>query len=154
MKEKNEFMQLAIKEAKKGVRKREGGPFGAVIVCNGKVISKAHNTVLKDKSPIAHAEINAIMKASKKLKKFNLSDCELYTTCEPCPMCLSAVYWARIKKVFFSDNSKEAAKIGFDDKKLYDSFKKNKFPIKLIKTRLKESKEVMGEFVSLKGKKY
>jgi guanine deaminase len=149
-----DFMLEALNEAKKGVRKREGGPFGAVIVCGGKIIAKAHNTVLKDKNPVAHAEINAIMKASKKLKKFNLSMCELYSTCKPCPMCLSAIYWARIKKVFFSDDSKEAARIGFDDKKLYKMFENKNFSIKLIKKNVKESKLIMDEFVRLKGKMY
>ena len=83
----DKFLNLAIKEAKKGITKKEGGPFGAIIVCSGKVIASAHNRVVKDNDPTAHAEINAIRKASKKLKRFDLSDCELYATCEPCPMC-------------------------------------------------------------------
>ncbi len=116
----NSFMQLAILEAELGMRKGEGGPFGAVIVCKGKVLAKAHNEVLKAQDPTAHAEIQAIRKASAKLKRFDLSDCELYTTCEPCPMCLGAVHWAKMKKLYYGCTQKDAAKIGFDDQFIYD----------------------------------
>ncbi len=115
----NKFLQIAINEAKKAVVKKTGGPFGAVIVCKGKIIAKAHNTVIKDNDSTAHAEINAIRKASKKLKNYDLSGCELYVTCEPCPMCYSAIHWSRIKKIYFGASSKDASKIGFDDKALY-----------------------------------
>ena len=116
----NKFMKEALKEDLKGIHNKEGGPFGCIIVCKGKVISRAHNTVIKTKDPTAHAEINAIRKACKKLKTFNLKDCELYTTCEPCPMCFSAIHWSRIKKVYYACTRKDAAKIGFDDSVLYD----------------------------------
>ena len=89
-------MQLALRQAHTGMRKSEGGPFGAVVVKNGVVISKGHNQVLKTFDTTAHAEIVAIRKATRKLKTFNLGTCELYTICEPCPMCLSAIFWARI----------------------------------------------------------
>ena len=121
----NEFMKIAIEEALKGIKKGHGGPFGAVIVKDGKIIVKAHNMVLKNKDPTAHAEITAIRKASKKLKTFDLSDCDLYTTCQPCPMCLSAIYWARIKKVYFGCTSKDAEEIGFDDKRIYEFIQNN-----------------------------
>jgi len=116
----NKFLDLAVLEAKKGITKKEGGPFGAVIVCKGKIIASSHNTVIKDNDPTAHAEINVIRKATRKMKSFILSDCELYTTCEPCPMCFAAIHWAKIKKVYYGASSKDAAKIGFDDKVLYE----------------------------------
>ena len=110
-----EFMREAVKEALRGAGKGHGGPFGAVIVRKGKIIARAHNTVLSSKDPTAHAEINAIRIAAKRLGRFDLSGCEIYSTCEPCPMCLCAIYWARIKKVFFGCTKEDAAKIGFDD---------------------------------------
>ncbi len=117
----NKYMKLAIKEAKKGMLKNEGGPFGAVIIKNGKVIAKAHNSVLKSKCAVNHAEINAIKIASKKLDDFNLSGCELYTTCMPCPMCMGAIEWANIEKVYYGSNSKDADSIGFRDAKFYQT---------------------------------
>jgi|SaaInlStandDraft_4_1057021.scaffolds.fasta_scaffold05345_2 guanine deaminase len=121
----NKFMQLAIDEAKKGIKKGEGGPFGAVIIHSKtkKVIAKSHNLVLKNNDPTAHAEITAIRNATKKLKRFHLEDCELYTTCEPCPMCYSAIYWARIKKVTFGATRADAKAAGFDDAKIYNILK-------------------------------
>jgi guanine deaminase len=98
----------------------EGGPFGAVIIKDNKIVSKAHNTVLKDNDPTCHAEINAIRAASKKLNSYNnLEDCILYTTGEPCPMCLSAIIWANIKEVYYACTIKDTEKIGFIDKKIY-----------------------------------
>ncbi len=149
-----DFMKLAIEEAKKGVKKKEGGPFGAVVVRKGKVIAKAHNLVLKSDAT-AHAEILAIRKASKKLKSFDLSDCELYTTCEPCPMCYSAIFWARIKEVYFSASRKDARKIGFDDDKLFDILKgKQKSTIMLLKKENKEVVDLFKEFKKSKIKLY
>ncbi len=117
---KKYFMQKAIKEAYRGMRKNDGGPFGAVIVKNEKIIASGHNEVLKTNDPTMHAEIAAIRKAAKKLKRFDLSDCEIYSTCEPCPMCFGAIHWAKIKKLYFGCSRKDAAKIGFDDKFIYD----------------------------------
>lgn len=113
-------MQLAIEEAKKGIQKKEGGPFGAVIVKDGKVISKAHNMVIKTNDPTNHAEMIAIKKACKKLGRFDLSDCEIYSSAESCPMCFSAIHWAKIKKAYYGCTRKDADKIGFDDKFIYD----------------------------------
>lgn len=124
MKKEVKDMRLADGEASKGLRERDGGPFGAVIVRKGKIISSAHNEVLKTKDPTAHAEIQAIRKASKKLGRFDLSDCELYTSCEPCPMCLGAIEWARIKRVYYGATRKDAAKAGFEDLDYYREFKK------------------------------
>jgi guanine deaminase len=113
-------MHQAIKEAFKGVQQNHGGPFGAVIVKDGKILSKAHNQVLKTNDPTAHAEINAIKKASKKLGTFDLSGCEIYTTCMPCPMCLGAIKWANIKIVYYGASSKDADEIGFRDQEFYE----------------------------------
>ncbi len=117
------FMQEAIKEAEKGIKNNHGGPFGAVIVQKNKIIAKAHNEVVKRKDPTAHAEILAIQHASKKLKRFDISDCILYTTCEPCPMCLAAMYWARIKKYYCGCKKEDAENIGFIDKHIYDAIR-------------------------------
>lgn len=116
----NRFMKTAVEEAEKGLKRNEGGPFGAVIVGKGKIIAKAHNKVLKTNDPTMHAEIAAIRIATKKLKRFNLSDCGLYSSCEPCPMCYSAIRWAKIKKIFFGCTRKDAEKIGFSDREIYD----------------------------------
>lgn len=113
-------MHQAIKEAFKGVQQNHGGPFGAVIVKDGKILSKAHNQVLKTNDPTAHAEINAIKKVSKKLGTFDLSGCEIYTTCMPCPMCLGAIKWANIKIVYYGASSKDADEIGFRDQEFYE----------------------------------
>ncbi|MGE4397846.1 MAG: nucleoside deaminase [Sulfurimonas sp.] len=113
-------MNQAVKEAFVGVQLNHGGPFGAVIVKDGKILSKAHNKVLKNNDPTAHAEINAIKKASKKLGTFDLSGCELYTTCMPCPMCLGAVKWANIRTIYYGATSEDADKIGFRDKEFYE----------------------------------
>ena len=120
-------MKLAIKEAKKGIVQNEGGPFGAVIVKDKKVIAKAHNTVLKSQCAVNHAEINAIQKASKKLHTFDLSGCELYTTCMPCPMCMGAIEWANITTIYYGSTSDDADAVGFRDAKFYQSN-----PVKLI----------------------
>ena len=114
------FMKISEKEAEIGIKKLEGGPFGAVIVKNGKIIARGHNEVLKNQDPTCHAEMEAIRKACKKLKTFDLSDCEIYSSCEPCPMCFSAIHWAKIKKLFFGATKNDAKKIGFDDKFIYD----------------------------------
>jgi len=110
---------MAVEEAFSGIRKNEGGPFGAVILKNGRVVSKAHNRVLKTCDPTAHAEILAIRKASKRLGRFDLSECEIYSTCEPCPMCMAAILWSRIKKLYYGCTKEDAERIGFDDSRFY-----------------------------------
>jgi guanine deaminase len=112
-------MNMAIKEARKGINAGHGGPFGAVIVKDGTIISKGHNTVLKDNDPTCHGEMQAIRKACKKLHTFDLSGCEIYTTGEPCPMCLGAILWANISKVYYGCNIVDTEIIGFRDKKFY-----------------------------------
>jgi guanine deaminase len=113
-------MNEAIKEAFKGVQKSHGGPFGAIIVKDGKIIAKAHNSVLKSNDPTSHAEMNAIRKASKKLSTYNLDGCEIYSTCMPCPMCLGAIKWANIKTLYYGATSKDADSIGFRDQEFYE----------------------------------
>lgn len=113
-------MLQAVKEAFAGVRQNHGGPFGAVVVKDGKIVSKAHNQVVKSNDPTAHAEINAIKKASKKLGTFDLSGCEIYTTCMPCPMCVGAIKWANIKTIYYGATSMDADEIGFRDKEFYE----------------------------------
>ena len=119
MDKKEQYMQKAIDLSIESV-KTGGGPFGAVIVKDGQIIAAASNSVTKDNDPTAHAEVNAIRLATKKLGTFDLSGCEIYSSCEPCPMCLGAIYWARLDKLFFANNKTDAKNIGFDDSFIYD----------------------------------
>ncbi|MFH1846808.1 MAG: nucleoside deaminase [Candidatus Omnitrophota bacterium] len=114
MKDKK-FMGIAIKEAYLGIKKKHGGPFGAVIVKNGKVLAKAHNNVLSENDPTRHAELIAISCAAKKSGTYDLSDCEIYSTTEPCPMCFSAVHWARINTLIYGTGIKDVKKLGFNE---------------------------------------
>jgi len=116
---KEKFMRAAIQLSLSKMRANCGGPFGAVVVCKGKIVGRGWNQVTSTNDPTAHAEVSAIRDACKKLKTFQLDDCELYTSCEPCPMCLSAIYWARFKKVYYGNTRKDAAKIDFDDDLIY-----------------------------------
>ncbi|HOK21400.1 MAG TPA: nucleoside deaminase [Bacteroidales bacterium] len=113
------FLKLAIELAKENV-KNGGGPFGAVIVKDGQIIAKGTNRVTSHNDPTAHAEIVAIRQACEKLNDFQLTDCIIYSSCEPCPMCLGAIYWARPKKLVFAANKFDAANAGFDDSLIYD----------------------------------
>jgi tRNA(Arg) A34 adenosine deaminase TadA len=130
------FMKAAIKLSLQKMKDRSGGPFGCVIVQNGKIIAKGWNQVTSKNDPTNHAEIVAIRNACKKIKTFQLTDCEMYTSCEPCPMCLGAIYWARPAKVYFANNKKDATKIGFDDSFIYEEilkdFKNRKIPFEQI----------------------
>ncbi len=119
------FMRAAIKLAEKGVDSNSGGPFGAVVVKDNEIIGEGFNSVTSLNDPTAHAEIIAIREACKKLKSFQLDDCVIYSSCEPCPMCLGAIYWARPKKVFFAGNREDAAEFNFDDQFIYDEIGKN-----------------------------
>ena len=113
------FMRKAIALSIENI-KNGGGPFGAVIVKDGKIIASGVNRVTANTDPTAHAEVNAIRKASKKLKTFDLAGCEIYTSCEPCPMCLGAVYWAHLDKMYYGNSKNDAKNIGFDDSFIYD----------------------------------
>ncbi len=113
-------MQLAIQLSEQNVDQGKGGPFGAVVVKDGKVIAKSANKVTSSNDPTAHAEVSAIRAACKKLKTFDLSGCVIYTSCEPCPMCLGAIYWARLDKIYYANTKVDAAAIGFDDRFIYE----------------------------------
>jgi guanine deaminase len=118
---KNKYMQMAINEALKGVRSGHGGPFGSVIVKGGKVIARGHNHVVVHNDPTCHGEVDAIRKAGKKLKTFDLSGCEIYTTGYPCPMCFCAILWANIDRVYYGCTTSDTEIIGFRDKAFEES---------------------------------
>jgi guanine deaminase len=115
----NPFMLRAIALSKQSVASGKGGPFGCVIVKNGVIIGEGHNMVTSTNDPTAHAEVVAIRNACTHLQTFQLEDCEIYTSCEPCPMCLAAIYWARPAKIFYANTKANAAAIGFDDSFIY-----------------------------------
>jgi len=119
----NQIMKIANEEAAQGSRHNEGGPFGAVITFNGTIIAQGHNEVLKTNDPTAHAEMVTIRRAAATLGRFDLSGCEIHSSCEPCPMCLSAIYWSRISTVYYGCTKEDAATIGFDDNAIYEYIK-------------------------------
>ncbi len=119
----NAFMQEAIRLAVENVRSGHGGPFGAVVVKEGKVIAASANQVTASNDPTAHAEVLAIREACRLLGAFQLEGCEIYTSCEPCPMCLGAIYWARADRVYFAASASDAAAAGFDDSFIYEELK-------------------------------
>ena len=112
-------MQEAIDLAKQNLKLKNGGPFGAVVVKDGKIIGRGVNSVTSQNDPTAHAEVNAIREACAIINSFQLDDCEIYSSCEPCPMCLGAIYWARPKKFYYAATREDAAKAGFDDSEIY-----------------------------------
>jgi len=114
-----QFMQMAIELALRGMRNNEGGPFGAVIVKDNAIIGQGNNCVISTNDPTAHAEIVAIREACQHINNFWLNDCVIYTSCEPCPMCLGAIYWARLSKVYYGCTKKDAAQIGFNDEFIF-----------------------------------
>ncbi|HQT90858.1 MAG TPA: nucleoside deaminase [Candidatus Kryptobacter bacterium] len=114
-----QFMQVAIELALRGMRNNEGGPFGAVIVKDNVIIGRGNNRVISDNDPTAHAEIMAIREACQHIDSFQLDGCIIYTSCEPCPMCMGAIYWVRLAKVVYGCTRKDAAQIGFDDDFIY-----------------------------------
>lgn len=116
----SQFLQLAIDLAAENVKSGQGGPYGAVIVRDGEIVASSSNCVTAHLDPTAHAEVMAIRLACEKLQNFQLSGCTLYTSCEPCPMCLGAIYWARLERVFFACSREDAANAGFDDSFIYD----------------------------------
>jgi len=123
----NEFMKIAKQLAKDGISKNEGGPFGAVIIDkDGNIVGQGNNKVIINNDPTAHAEIVAIRKACEKLITYDLSECEIYTSCEPCPMCLSAIIWANIRKIYYACTKDDAGKIGFRDDMIYEYLKGKK----------------------------
>ena len=133
---KTKLMREAIAISIKKMRAGRGGPFGAVVVRKGKIVGRGWNQVTSQNDPTAHAEVSAIRDACKRLKTFQLDDCELYTSCEPCPMCLAAIYWARFKKVYYANTRQDAARIEFDDALIYHEvslpIKKRQIPMKQL----------------------
>ena len=151
-----EAIEKAIEESKFNIENnyQNGGPFGAVIVKNGKIISTAHNTVVESMDSTAHAEVNCIRQVSKILGTHDLSGCILYTSAEPCPMCLSAIIWANIKEVYYCNTKKDAEDIGFRDDMIYEYIKGNKKNIiNLHHIEREEAKRVFEDFKKIKDKK-
>ena len=140
-------MEEAVKAAIQGMDNNEGGPFGCVVVKDGKIIGRGNNKVTSTNDPTAHAEITAIREACQHLNSFQLEGCVIYTSCEPCPMCLGAIYWARPDKVYYGSNQKDAADIGFDDQFIYEEiplpYEQRKIPF-----------EQLGRSIALKAFKH
>ena len=137
MTREEKFMREAVALSRSGSQNNEGGPFGCVIVKGDEIIGRGNNQVLLTNDPTAHAEMLAIRDACKNIGSFQLDGCEVYTTCEPCPMCLGAIYWARPKVVYYANNRQDAASIGFDDSMIYDEIclpnvDDRKIPIKAL----------------------
>lgn len=143
---KEEFMQLAADEAESNLETNEGGPFGAIIVKDGEIVGKGHNRVLINHDPTCHAEIEAIRDACDYLETHDLTGCELYTSCYPCPMCLAAAIWANIKKVYYGNTAKDAAKIGFRDDFIYDFIKGKCSDVKVLELEQYERNTTIKAF--------
>ena len=145
------FMREAIRLSIKMMRRGQGGPFGAVVARGGRIVGRGWNLVTSSNDPTAHAEIVAIREACKRLKTFQLSDCDLYTSCEPCTMCLSAIYWARFRNVFYANTRKDAARINFDDDFIY---REVALPIGRRKIKMKQilHKEALAAFTEWERK--
>lgn len=149
MEKRNEqAIKLAIEESKYNIKNnyKNGGPFGAVIVKDNEIIATAHNSVIESMDPTAHAEVNVIREASKKLNTNDLSDCTLYTSTEPCPMCLSAIIWANIKEVYYLNTKEDADEIGFRDNIIYDYIKGKNNILDIHHIDSIEAKEVFNKF--------
>ncbi|MCQ2183226.1 MAG: nucleoside deaminase [Bacteroidales bacterium] len=155
MKASNEYMQIAINEALDGITKGHGGPFGSVIIKDGKVVGKGHNRVLKNNDPTCHGEVDAIRKACYNLDTFDLSGCELYTTGEPCHMCLCACMWANISKVYYGCTIEDNARIGFRDEKFDNVFQgRDKLSDYLIELDRDACLELFDQYLALAPKNY
>ena len=140
-------MQEAFEEAEHGIKSGDGGPFGAVIVKEGKIIARGHNEVVKTNDPTAHAEMVAIRKAASTLQNFKLEGCSLYVTGEPCPMCFSAIHWAHIDKVYYCNTKEDAARIGFDDSVITEIILGNqKDPIPFVHTPHQQCKTLFTQW--------
>ena len=148
------FLTVAAELSRKGMANMAGGPFGAVIVKDGKVLAEGWNEVTSDFDPTAHGEVNAIRKACKMLNTFSLAGCVIYSSCEPCPMCLGAIYWARLDRLVFANTRWDAAEIGFDDDWIYQEVPKALADRKLPTLHLPnaDAKAVFTEWLSLPNK--
>ncbi|HEY2891235.1 MAG TPA: nucleoside deaminase [Dongiaceae bacterium] len=149
MSEREQFMRRAIAISGERMRAGLGGPFGAVVVMDGKIVAEGFNQVTSSSDPTAHAEVVAIRAACSALGRFNLEGCELYSSCEPCPMCLGAIYWARLDRVYFANDRNDAARIGFDDDHIYREFAKamHERHLEFIHMPMKEARAVFQEWV-------
>ena len=148
----NEYMKIAKDLADNNLITNAGGPFGAVIVKDGVIIGKGSNHVLENNDPTAHAEILAIREACNNLKKYDLSGCTLYTTCYPCPMCLSAIIWANITKVYYGNTKEDAASIGFRDDEIYNFIKNGGNLLDLENINREETIKTFNEYMSKEDK--
>lgn len=149
-----QYIDIAIKEAKNGILSGKGGPFGAVVVKDGLVISSASNEVLSKNDPTAHAEMVAIRKACEKLHTYDLSGCVIYVTGEPCPMCLSAIIWANIKQVYYALPAKEAEKIGFRDEAIYRHLRGEDIVVNVEQIHNEDVSELYKEYIKMEKKIY
>lgn len=149
----NNSMKKAFTEALEGMERGDGGPFGAVIVREGEIIASGHNEVLKTNDPTAHAEITAIRRASETLGTFDLSDCILYTSCYPCPMCMGAIFWARIPTVYYASSMDDAAEGGFDDRIFYEMIRNPEASLDLRPIESEGGKAVFRQWRSKEDKK-
>ena len=151
----NKYMKIAKELANDNLKTNVGGPFGACIVKDGKIIGKGSNHVLANNDPTAHAEVMAIRDACKNINSYDLSGCELYTSCYPCPMCLSAIIWANIKKVYYGNTKEDAADIGFRDDFIYDFIGKlseNKIDNNILELTAMDREQTIEEFNKFKNK--
>ena len=144
----NQYMKIANELSKENLKTNKGGPFGACVVKDGKIIGKGSNNVLANNDPTAHAEIMAIRDACKNINSYDLSDCELYTSCYPCPMCLSAIIWANIKKVYYGNTKEDASSIGFRDDMIYEYIKNGGDLLNLENMDREETIKTFEEFNS------
>ncbi len=150
----NKFMKVAIEEAREGIKQNHGGPFGAVVVKNGKVVGRGHNHVVANNDPTCHGEIDAIRNACKNLSTFDLNGAEIYTTGEPCPMCLGAILWANISKIYYGCSIQENDMIGFRDEVFYKnlSISTEKMKDKIVQVDHKECLKLFEDYMKITNK--
>ena len=148
----NEYMKVAKELAEENLTTNAGGPFGACVVKDGEIIGRGSNKVISENDPTAHAEINAIREACKNIGSHDLSGCELYTSCYPCPMCLSAIIWANIKKVYYGNTKEDAAEIGFRDEFIYEYIKNGNSNVDVLALESMDREETIKAFEEYKAK--
>lgn len=151
----NKYMNVAKELAKDNLKTNAGGPFGACVVKEGKIIGKGSNNVLRNNDPTAHAEITAIREACKNINSYDLNGCELYTSCYPCPMCLSAIIWSNIKKVYYGNTKEDAANIGFRDDFIYkyiSNLANNEEDNEILELKSMDREETIKEFEEFANK--
>lgn len=148
----NKYMQEALKEAYKGIEVGDGGPFGSVIVMEGKIIGRGHNCVVKDNDPTMHGEVAAIRDACRNLNTFDLTGCDIYTTAEPCPMCLGALMWAGVKHIYYGCNRHDTEEIGFRDNVFYEMIANEDGTNNLIEIDRALCKDLFAHYTKIKKK--